>query len=175
VESIANDLFIFVGIADNDILPAAMVRLDYDSFILPQNLMKPLAAASFIFTSVFLFACTQDPGGAHNASTPAPPPATPQPVATLEPVAAGRKVYEMSCMNCHKPDGSGGRVTIDGTTVNADNLASAKIKGFSDEKIRGYIVNGIKDEGMPAFKDTLSEAEITNVIRYIRAEFHKMP
>ena len=76
--------------------------------------------------------------------------ATPLPAATIDELASGKKVYEISCANCHKADGTGGPKEIEGKKINPDDLTSNKIKGFSDEKILGYIMNGVEDEGMPA-------------------------
>lgn len=87
--------------------------------------------------------------------------------------ALGKKIYEQNCANCHKPDGTGGKVTIEGKTINADNLTTAKMKEMADEKYVKYIENGIPDEGMPAFKGRISDAEIKAVIVYIRKEFQK--
>ena len=101
--------------------------------------------------------------------------ATPLPSATVDELASGRKVYEMNCANCHKADGTGGPVEIEGKKINPDNLTSDKIKGFTDEKIIGYIMNGIEDEGMPAFKGRLSEGEMRDVVKYVRTEIQKMP
>lgn len=92
-----------------------------------------------------------------------------QPVVGDE-MAAGRKIYSQICSNCHKEDGSGGKVTIEGKTINAENLTSDHAKKESDADFTDAIKNGIKDEGMPAFGDRLSDQEINNVIRYIRTE-----
>ena len=101
--------------------------------------------------------------------------ATPLPSATIDELASGKKVYEINCSNCHKQDGTGGPVEIEGKKINPDNLTSDKIKGFTDEKIIGYIMNGIEDEGMPPFKDKLSEGEIRDVVKYVRTVIQKMP
>jgi mono/diheme cytochrome c family protein len=100
--------------------------------------------------------------------------ATPLPAATLDELASGRKVYEINCANCHKANGTGGPVEIEGKKLNPDNLTSDKIKGFTDEKIIGYIMNGVEDEGMPAFKGKLSEGEIRDVVKFVRTEIQKM-
>jgi mono/diheme cytochrome c family protein len=100
---------------------------------------------------------------------------TPAPTATVDELASGRRIYMTSCANCHKEDGSGGEVTIEGKKLNPDDLTSAKVKGFDDAKILRYIMNGVPDEGMPAFKDTLSEAEMRDVLKFIRVDLQKMP
>lgn len=84
--------------------------------------------------------------------------------------ASGRKIFMEVCANCHKEDGTGGKVTIEGQTINAENLASAHAAKESDAELFDYIKNGVPDEGMPAFKDKLSDAEIKNVVQFIRAE-----
>lgn len=136
-------------------------------------------AVIFIF-SIFVIAvaaaCTENKTSeqAANADFNAKPSATaPIPAATIDEIASGKKVYEQSCANCHKPDGSGGMIEVEGKKVDADDLTGDKIKKFSDEKILGYIINGIPDEGMPAFKGTLSEGEMRDVVKYMRVEFHK--
>ncbi len=80
-----------------------------------------------------------------------------------------------NCAACHKEDGTGGKIEIEGKSISPDDLTSAKIKAFDDKKITSYIYKGIEDEGMPAFKDKLSEAEIREVVRYVRADIQKMP
>ena len=100
---------------------------------------------------------------------------TPLPSASIDELESGKEIYSASCSNCHQDDGTGGEVTIEGKKLKPDDLTSAKIKGFSDEKILGYIMNGVEDEGMPAFKGKLSEAEMRDVLKYVRVELQKMP
>ncbi|HMS38810.1 MAG TPA: cytochrome c [Pyrinomonadaceae bacterium] len=85
--------------------------------------------------------------------------------------ALGKTSYKQNCANCHKDDGTGGKVTIEGKTMNPDNLTSDKMKQMADEKYVKYIENGIPDEGMPAFKGRMTDAEIKATIAYIRKEF----
>ncbi len=107
-----------------------------------------------------------------NSTTPV---RSPIPAATIDELASGRKIYATSCQNCHKEDGTGGPMDIEGKKIDPDDLTSAKIKGFSDEKILGYVMNGVEDEGMPAFKDKLSPGEMRDVVEYVRVELQKMP
>ena len=97
---------------------------------------------------------------------------SPLPASTIDELASGRKVFEQNCAICHKANGTGGKVVIEGKQLDPDDLTSDKIKSFSDEKIVKYILNGVIDEGMPAFKDKLSEGEIRDVLKHMRTQFH---
>lgn len=88
-------------------------------------------------------------------------------------LAAARKNYKEKCASCHKEDGSGGKTDIEGTIINAENLTSDKMKKMDDAKYIDYIENGIKDEGMPAFKGKLTDQEIKDIVKFIRKEFQK--
>ncbi|MBK9153107.1 MAG: cytochrome c [Chloracidobacterium sp.] len=88
-------------------------------------------------------------------------------------MATGRKLYADNCAICHKESGKGGKVEIEGRSISPDDLTGEKIKKMPDDRIYKYIFDGIADEGMPAFKDKLSEAEIREVVRYIRSELQK--
>lgn len=130
-------------------------------------------------TASLLLACSNDRPvnvATNNTSANAvKSPIAPLPSATLDEVAAGRKVYEANCAGCHKEDGSGGPMENEGKKLNPDDLTEDKFKKMTDEKILGYIVNGVEDEGMPAFKGKLSEGEMRDVVRYIRTEIQKNP
>ena len=110
--------------------------------------------------------------GNSNAANAAPPAANASPAVEI---AMGKTLYEKNCAGCHKEDGTGGKMTIEGKTLNVDNLTSDKIKKFDDAKIAKYIHDGVEDEGMPAFKDKLTEAEIREVVSYVRTGIQKMP
>ncbi len=137
-----------------------------------------LAKVLIVFAAAFLlWACAQTPSSntaTNNDATKAA--ASPQtPAAPVDEFAVGRKIYSANCAVCHRENGTGGKIEIEGKAIKPDNLTSEKIKAFTDDKIIGYIYNGIEDEGMPAFKDKLSEAEIREVVRYVRADIQKMP
>ena len=133
---------------------------------------------SFLILTVLAFLCACGQGPSSNVTSNATPAAanTPQQPANtqVDLMAQGRKIYMDNCAACHKEDGKGGKITIEGKTINPDDLTSEKIKNFADEKIYGYIFKGIEDEGMPAFKDKLSEAEIREVVKYVRVEIQKV-
>jgi len=107
------------------------------------------------------------------SSTNKVPKTPPVPAATVDELASGKKVYETNCMICHKSDGTGGKVSIEGGNLDVEDLTAKKVRGFSDEKLISYIMNGTEDEGMPAFKEKLSEGELRDVVRYIRSELQR--
>jgi len=141
--------------------------------------MKQLVVTVFVSLSIVTASsCTAENKPANvvvNSATTSSPAQPALPAATFDAMASGRKVYEANCVACHKADGTGGEVVIEGKKLDPDDLTSAKIKGFSDEKILGYIMNGVVDEGMPAFKGKLSEGEMRDVVKYIRTEIQKVP
>ena len=139
----------------------------------------PLRLTVFIF-AVFIFAAacvgTNPTNLATNNTAATTPAATPQPAATvLDDRAAGAKLWAENCVACHKEDGTGGRVEIEGERLNVEDLTEDKIKKFTDERIAGYIANGVVDEGMPAFKDKLSDQQIRQLVTFIRSDIQKMP
>ncbi len=131
--------------------------------------------------SIFIFACTnQQSGNGSNTNTanftansPKNTLADASPAPTMNEVASGGKIYKEECAKCHKDDGTGGKVVIDGKTLNGKNLISDHMKKDSDDEYYEHISEGIPDEGMPAYKDKLSESQIKDVIKYIRADLQK--
>lgn len=143
-----------------------------------KNFTKLFLCLSIVaIVSIFSASCS-DQGG-----TVSSPPAgntgtsngdrTAAPAPTPDLMATGRKLYVDNCAICHKVSGKGGKIEIEGRSISPDDLTSDKIKKMADDRIYGYVFNGIPDEGMPAFKEKLSEAEIREVVRYIRAELQK--
>ena len=95
--------------------------------------------------------------------------------ASNDEMASAKKLYTDNCAKCHKDDGTGGKVTVEGRTMEPDNLTDKRRKALSDEKIIKFIHDGIEDEGMPAYKDKLSQDEMKQIVRYVRVEIQKMP
>ena len=136
--------------------------------------MKQLKISLISAFALIAVGCASAPTntGVSNSSTPAP--AATVSATPVDELAGGRELYKQNCTICHKEDGTGGKMTIEGKTINPDDLTSDKIKKFTDEKIEGYIVNGVVDEGMPAFKDKLTEAQIREVVSYVRRGIQKL-
>jgi mono/diheme cytochrome c family protein len=122
---------------------------------------------------ITLAACGGEQSTSNNRNADNASKTPPLPAATIDELASGKKVYETNCMICHKEDGTGGRVTIEGKTIKPENLTEDKFKKAPDEKLIQYIMDGVEDEGMPAFKNKLSEGEMRDVVKYIRTSLQK--
>ena len=128
-------------------------------------------AVTLSIFALFVFACTQDqtPTNNTNETANASPTATPTP----DELAEGRKHYKEQCARCHKDDGSGGEIVDEGKTLKVEDLRTEKMKKESDEEYIEYMVKGIPDEGMPSFKDILTDEQMKEVVKFIRKEIQK--
>ena len=128
--------------------------------------------------AVLACANTSEPNTAANnsarANTQSSPAAASQTTPARAEIADGRRLYTDNCAGCHKENGTGGKKMIDGKEIDAENLTTDKIKKFSDDKIAGYIKNGVEDEGMPAFRDKLDDKQIAAIVAYIRSDLQKV-
>ena len=124
----------------------------------------------FAAAGLFAIACSQAakpptaPNTVVNVNKPAETTSAP-----VDEVADAKKLYATNCMICHKDSGKGGKVTIEGKTIEPDDLTSAKMKAKSDDKLVTYIIDGAPDDGMPAFKGKLTDDQIKSVVKYIRS------
>jgi mono/diheme cytochrome c family protein len=100
------------------------------------------------------------------SNTAAAPPLNPE-------TASGADLYKNSCSKCHREDGTGGKITIEGKQIEPDDLTSAKMLSKPDEKLTKYINDGAPDDGMPAFKGRLKDQEIAAIIKYMRTTLNK--
>lgn len=125
--------------------------------------------------ALFIAGCNQSPSNTTaNVKTEAnAPTVAAAPTAQTDELAAARKHYDEKCSSCHKENGTGGKVVIEGKTHNADDLTTAKMIKMDDSKYFKYVKEGIPDEGMPSFKDQLSDDEIRNVVKFIRRDIQK--
>lgn len=130
-----------------------------------------LISAAF---ALFIFACNQAVNNtannaASNANTNTT--STTQSATPLDELASGKNIYTEKCVKCHKADGTGGTIEILGEKREAADFTAEIHKKHTDEKMLGNIRDGIDGEGMPAFKNKLTEQEMKNVLKYIRTEF----
>jgi len=79
----------------------------------------------------------------------------------LPPMAAADAAadYKAKCAMCHGPDGMG-------KPPMGTNLTSADAQGMSDADLTAAITNG--KGKMPAYKGKLTDAQISDLVKYIR-------
>jgi mono/diheme cytochrome c family protein len=102
------------------------------------------------------------PAASTNASTPAP-------AATPDELAAAAGDYSQFCIKCHKADGTGGAMELEGEKIDVPSLREHGLKD-SDSHLAKQIREGGDD--MPPFKNRLDDQRIDNLVRYVRREFH---
>lgn len=76
----------------------------------------------------------------------------------------GEKVYKAKCATCHGADGAG--ATAAGKATKARDFCSDDVKKETDEEWTTIILKG--KNKMPAYDKKLSEAEVKDVIAFIR-------
>lgn len=77
----------------------------------------------------------------------------------------GEAVYKAKCASCHGADGAG--ATPAGKATKARDFCSEEVKKESDADWTGIIAKG--KNKMPAYDKKLTEAEVKDVVAYIRA------
>lgn len=86
---------------------------------------------------------------------------------------AGKGVYHRYCAKCHGADGKGdGPLATYLRTKPTDFTDRSRMEKRTDEFLAKVVENGGAAEGlspeMPAFKESLSAADVANVVAYIR-------
>jgi mono/diheme cytochrome c family protein len=84
-------------------------------------------------------------------------------------LASSKKIYGEKCANCHKADGTGGQVDLDGTKIKVPSYKDEKAMKHDDAKMLDIITNG--DDDMPAYGKKFSETEIKDLVKLIRKDF----
>ena len=130
-----------------------------------------LFCSSLVAALVFSIGCSSPAPAPNVAKSPtnAAPPASPHSSVAVDPVGPAKELFAAHCMICHKDTGKGGKVTLKGKSLNAEDLTSAKMAAKTDEQLTKYIIGGVEDEGMPAFKDKLTDEEVTLLVGHIRS------
>ncbi len=95
---------------------------------------------------------------------------TARPTAAPDEFAEARKIFSESCVGCHRANGEGGEKDFEGTKIKVPSYKSKGAMAASDDKLYNRITNGEEGE-MPAFKDKLSDAQMKDLVKYIRREF----
>ena len=79
-------------------------------------------------------------------------------------LADGGADFKAKCAMCHGPDGKGD--TVMGKKFGLKDLGSAEVQKMSDADLTSTITNG-KDK-MPAYKGKLTDAQISDLVKYVR-------
>ena len=85
-------------------------------------------------------------------------------LASAQDVANGQKAYNAKCASCHGPDGKG--QTAAGKTTKVRDFNLDEVKKESDAAWTEIIVKG--KNKMPGYDKKLSDAEVKDVVAYIR-------
>jgi len=127
-------------------------------------------AAIILLMGCFATACNSSDTVATNQAQPAASPATATAAAPAapDPFAQAYVNFQKHCQVCHGEKGQGGTVTIEGRKLKVPSLRDGHALEHTDDKFVKQISEG--DEEMPAFKDKLSPADITDLVRFIRKE-----
>lgn len=112
---------------------------------------------------------TQNVNGTSASSETAPGNSTANNQSADPELAGARKIYTEKCVVCHKENGEGGKIDLDGATINVPSYKSDRAKNKSDEKFLDYIENG--DDDMPPFKGKITTDEMKSLVKMIRKDF----
>jgi len=127
-----------------------------------RSTIRPVAtslAAIALLGAVVAFAATTEPASTPPAAAPAAADA-----------AAGKKIFDVKCVACHKADGTGGIKLTGNPTPNwKDPKVWNDPKRATDDYFRDCITNGKMTSGMVAWVKTgqVKPAEMENLIAYI--------
>lgn len=132
--------------------------------------MKGIILVLCLAISLVVIACAD---ASRTTNSPAPSaaqtPAATTATATPDELAAARANYQKTCIACHGETGEGGPVTVEGKRLKVPSFKAAHALKDSDKDFTEQIKEG--GDGMPAFKDKLSEQEIADLVKFVRKEF----
>ena len=134
-------------------------------------MMKLISLAlTCVAIALLSIACTETATPTNtNTSRAAATPATPSPSPSVDPLATARANYAKNCESCHGESGTGGLVKVDNKQIKVASLKADHAIKHTDDQIAKMITNG--EEAMPAFKDKMSQAEIADMVKFVRKNF----
>lgn len=125
-----------------------------------------LLALTCVALALIVSACTETATPTKTSTRTATASPTPTAAASVDEFAAARANFAKNCEACHGPNGDGGVVKVDNKQIKVPSLHAEHAIKHTDAEMIDYITNG--HEAMPAFKDKLSAAEITELVRFVR-------
>jgi mono/diheme cytochrome c family protein len=84
-------------------------------------------------------------------------------------IERGAAIFTANCIACHGTGGRGDGPAAAELNPKPADLTSEMHRAHPDEDYVNWITNGVPASAMPAFGDTLSEAEILDVVAFIRS------
>ena len=78
--------------------------------------------------------------------------------------AAGKSLFTQKCVICHGADGHGN--TAIGKNLKIKDFHSPEVQAMSEADLKAIVTNG--KNKMPPFKGKLTEAQIDQVVDYVR-------
>lgn len=135
---------------------------------LDRRWMATIAAALIIGGGTLIYAIEGGQGGTDEF-------ASRNPIApTDESVAAGRMLFQRNCIVCHGVNGRG-----DGPQAASLNPPPTDFRLHlplhADPQFFAFIANGYPASAMPAWRDSLTDDEIWNLVNFMRSEFDEAP
>jgi len=84
-------------------------------------------------------------------------------------IDSGKEAFGFYCVACHGRDGQNTGVPFaNSISPPIPSLASFEVQKYSDGQLKWIIENGIAPSGMPASKSILSDAEMWEIVVYLR-------
>ncbi len=90
-------------------------------------------------------------------------------------VKRGEVLFRTHCSTCHGQGGRGDGPAAAGLNPKPANLTSSHVDDHTDGDIFWWLNYGIAGAAMPSFKDTLSDIDRWELIRFIRSLRHPVP
>ena len=85
-------------------------------------------------------------------------------------IDAGKNAFGYYCVSCHGRDGQNTGVPFAGTMgPPIPSLAGSDVQAYRDGQLKWIIEHGVFPSGMPASKGLLSDQEMWQIVRYLRA------
>jgi mono/diheme cytochrome c family protein len=128
--------------------------------------MRRLIVGLLIYACVAV-AAAQSPAGPKKGGNPEAAKIKNPVPATAESVSGGRRMYQRLCGKCHGPEGQGDGTAATGA-VPADLTDEKFDFGSSDGDLFAVIHDGTSAD-MEGYSQRMSDAEIWNVVNYIKS------
>jgi mono/diheme cytochrome c family protein len=119
-------------------------------YILAKNKMPKAYVVSVIFAGLLLVLSTSYPAFAVSGD-----------------ILKGKTLFQGKCVTCHGPEGKGDGPMGKMLKPPAADFTSAASKKKSEEELRNIIENGKPNTSMVAWKGSLSDTEIQDLLAYV--------